>query len=314
MKNYKSRSNSEESLLKLSIFVTVLMASTNVVVGMMTGSSSIVFEGFYSYLDAGMTTLSLIVVKLISRDVLEEDYGERKRYFQFGFWHFEPMVLAFNSVILIFATLYEFLMSLLTVISGGHSIDFEHAVIYSLITACICLTMGIYEKKRNREIKSDFVELDARSWIVGGFILLSVVIAFLFGIFLRNSSYSWTLPYVDPMVLMYICLFILPTSIYTMKSATFEIFQMTPPELDIQIREALYPIVVRHGFLDFYTYVTKIGRSRIIEVYLIVPKNYPIKSIESLDIIRNEIGNVIGGFGEERWLTISFTTQKRWAI
>ncbi|AKK20401.1 cation transporter [Candidatus Liberibacter africanus] len=314
MQNYKARSKSEESLLKLSICVTILMASANLIVGVITGSSSIVFDGFYSYLDAGMTTLSLIVAKLISRDVLEENYSERKRYFQFGFWHFEPIVLAFNSIILIFVTLYEFLVSIMTVISGGHDINFEKAVIYSFIAACVCFAMGTYERRCNRDIKSDFIALDAKSWIVGGFLLLAVVIVFLCGISLRDGIYDWLIPYVDPVVLMSICLFILPTAIYTMKSATFEIFQMTPIDLDIQVRESLYPIVVRHGFIDFYTYVTKVGRSRFIEIYLIVPPHYPINRIESLDAIRHEVGGAVGGLGEERWLTISFTTQKKWAI
>ncbi|ACT56967.1 cation transporter [Candidatus Liberibacter asiaticus] len=314
MQNYKARSKSEESLLKLSICMTIFMASVNLIIGTITNSSSIVFDGFYSYLEAGMTALSLLVAKLIARDVSKVDYRERERYFQFGFWHFEPMVLAFNSVILICVALYEFLISILNIISGGHDINFEKAVIYSCVASFICLMMGVYENRCNREIKSDFIALDAKSWIVAGYLLLAVVIAFLCAMLLRDSAYDWIIPYVDSMVLMFICLFILPSAICTMKSATFEIFQMTSPDLDSQVREALYPIVIRHGFLDFYTYVTKVGRSRIIEIYLIVPAHYPIKRIASLDAIRHEIGNAIGGLGEERWLTISFTTQKKWAI
>ncbi|ADR52320.1 cation diffusion facilitator family transporter, putative [Candidatus Liberibacter solanacearum CLso-ZC1] len=314
MQDYKARSKSEERLLKLSIGVTILMASANLIVGIITDSSSIVFDGFYSYLDAGMTTLSLLVVRLISRDTLEVDNGERKRYFQFGFWHFEPMVLAFNSIVLICVTFYEFIISILNIISGGHNIDFEKAVLYSIVASIICFIMGLYERRCNKHIKSDFIALDAKAWIVAGLLLLAIVFAFICGILLKSSAYHWIVFYVDSIVLMGICLFIIPSAIYTMKCATFEIFQMTPPELDLQVREVLYPIVIRHGFLDFYTYVTKTGRARVIEIYLIVPLHYPIKRISSLDAIRYEIGEAIGGLGEERWLTISFTSQKRWAI
>ncbi|MBA5724199.1 cation diffusion facilitator family transporter [Candidatus Liberibacter sp.] len=314
MHDYKARSKSEQWLLKLSISITILIASTNLIFGFFSGSFSIVFDGFYAFFDAGITALSLLVAKLISQDALESNPNEGRRYFQFGFWHLEPMVLALNSILMLFGTFYAFAHSISSLVSGGSDVSFNQAILYSAIAGSICLIMGFYEKKCNRTIQSDFLVLDARAWIVAGIILYTLVIAFFCGFFLENSAYSWLSLYIDPLILIVISLFVFSSSVRVMKRAMFEIFQMTPPDFDMQVKKAIYPIVIRHGFLDFYTYVTKIGRSRFIEIHLIVPLHYPIKSVASLDEIRQEIGDAIGGFEQNRWLTISFTTQKRWAV
>ncbi|AHA27781.1 cation diffusion facilitator family transporter [Candidatus Liberibacter americanus] len=313
MQDYKSRSNSEEWLLKLSIIFTILIASTDLIVGLFSGSFTIVFDGFYSYLDAIITFLSLFVSKLISKDALESNINGR-RYFQFGFWHLEPMVLAFNALMLTFGILYALIKSIFTIMSEGHDVIFVQAVIYSMIASVLCFAMGIYENRCNYVIKSDFIALDAKFWIASGVNLAAVFFVFLFGMLLKDSDYNWITPYIDTFVLISTCLFILPSTIRTIKRSLFEVFQVAPLDLDLEVRNALYPIVDRHGFLDAYTYVTKTGRSRIIEIHIIVPLNYPIKGVESLDAIREEIGDVVGGIKEERWLTISFTTQKKWAF
>ena len=43
------------------------------------------------------------------------------------------------------------------------------------------------------------------------------------------------------------------------------------------------------------------------ELYFIVPKNLPLKTIETWDSIRDEVGEAIGNEGDDRWLTIAFT-------
>ncbi|MGG2476173.1 cation transporter, partial [Rhizobium sp. BR5] len=55
-------------------------------------------------------------------------------------------------------------------------------------------------------------------------------------------------------------------------------------------------------------------RGRQIELFFIVPKNWPPRRLEEWDAIRDEIGNALGGEGTDRWLTIVFTTDEEWAV
>ena len=49
------------------------------------------------------------------------------------------------------------------------------------------------------------------------------------------------------------------------------------------------------------------------ELYFIVPKDWPPKTIETWDSIRDEVGEAIGNEGHDRWLTIAFTANPDWA-
>jgi predicted Co/Zn/Cd cation transporter (cation efflux family) len=59
--------------------------------------------------------------------------------------------------------------------------------------------------------------------------------------------------------------------------------------------------------------VAKVGRATQVELYFIVPKGLPPRSVEGWDRMRDEIGAVIGGEGPDRWLTIAFTADVAWA-
>mgnify|MGYP002640684545 FL=1 len=94
----------EQNLLKLSIAVTIVVAAIGVVFGLLSGSLSIVFDGVFAAIDAAMSGLALFVSRLVSR------VGDNRR-FQFGYWHIEPMVLAFNGGTLMLLCFYAFLNS-----------------------------------------------------------------------------------------------------------------------------------------------------------------------------------------------------------
>jgi predicted Co/Zn/Cd cation transporter (cation efflux family) len=51
----------------------------------------------------------------------------------------------------------------------------------------------------------------------------------------------------------------------------------------------------------------------MIEIYLIVPRTMEIGTVDRLDSIRAEIGDEIGDAGPDRWLTIAFTGDVKWA-
>lgn len=71
--------------------------------------------------------------------------------------------------------------------------------------------------------------------------------------------------------------------------------------------------VGRHGLQSYRAYVAKVGRSREIELYFIVPTTMAARTIAEWDALRDEIGEAIGGEGLDRWLTVVFTGDPEWA-
>jgi len=295
----------EQRVLRQSIAVTVIVASFGVVFGLLSGSLSIVFDGVFSAIDAAMSGLALFVSRLVTRT------GDDRR-FQFGYWHIEPMVLAFNGGTLMLLCFYAFLNAVDSFLAGGRLLAFDWAIAYAVIVCAICFGMFFYEQRRNRRIGSDFLRLDAQSWLMSATITSALLVAFGVAIAAQGTQSERLMPYVDPVVLAVLTPGLVFVPIRTVRKALQEILLITPPELDRQVREIMEQIVKKYDFRSFTSYVAKVGRAQFIEIHIAVTPDWPLTSIAAADSIRREIADAIGGEGPQRWLTIDFTADPRW--
>ena len=299
------RGATEQGVLKASIVATVTIGAIGVVFGVLTGSLSIMFDGVFGAVDASMTLLALQVSRLIA--------GAPSRRFQMGFWHIEPLVLAFNGALLTVICGYAFVNAVGALIGGGHDLAFDWALAYAAVTVVICLAMLLYVRAANRAIGSALLALDVKSWLMSCLISASLLIAFLIAWAIGGTRFeSWS-PYADPAILAVLALCLIPLPLATVVSAAKQVLLVAPPTLDARVRDAAEAAVARHGFLGCRTYVAGVGRSQVIEVYLIVPPDRPIGLIAELDAVREELGAAIGEGGRDRWLTIAFTGDPKWA-
>jgi cation diffusion facilitator family transporter len=295
----------EQRLLKLSIAVTIGVASVGVLFGLLSGSMSIVFDGVFSAIDAAMSVLALIVSRLVSR------VADNRR-FQFGYWHIEPMVLAFNGGTLMLLCFYAFLNSIDSLLAGGRQLNFDWAMAYAAAVGVVAFGMFFYARHRNRQIGSDFVRLDVQSWLMSAAITSALLLAFAVAWGLEGTRYAHLTPYADPLILAVLSLILVFVPIHTVRRALTEILLITPPELDVRVRQVLDEVVARYGFKTYTSYVAKVGRAQFIEIHVAVPPESPIDSVGEADAIRREIAEAIGGEGPHRWITIDFTADPRW--
>ncbi len=295
----------EQRLLKLSIAVTIGVALVGVVFGLLSGSMSIVFDGVFSAIDAAMSGLALFVSRLVTR-VTEN------RRFQFGYWHIEPMVLAFNGGTLMLLCFYAFLNASGSFLDGGRRLDFDWAMAYAAAVGVVAFGMFFYARHRNRRIGSDFVRLDVQSWLMSAAITSALLLAFAVAWALEDTRYAHLTPYADPLILAVLSLILVFVPIRTVRKALQEILLITPPDLDARVREVMDGVIARHGFKTYTSYVAKVGRAQFIEIHVAVPPESPIDSVGEADALRREIAEAIGGEGPHRWLTIDFTADPKW--
>lgn len=306
--------NDERGVLRTSIAVTLFIASIGIGFGLASGSFSIMFDGVYSLVDAVMGLVSLLVVNLIMSYSAAGGLSDRLRErFSMGFWHLEPMVLALNGIMLIGVALYALVNALGSILEGGRQLEFGLAIVYALITLIACATVAVVEMRANRRIDSDFVRLDVKGWFMSAGITAALLMAFCLGYFVQGTQWQWISPYIDPAILAIVCLIIIPIPVSTVRRAISDIFLVTPPELKRHVDEVAKATTERHGFTSHRSYAARIGRSRAIELYFLVPMDAPAKPVAEWDAIRDEIGHAIGNAGPDRWLTIVFTSDPAWA-
>lgn len=305
---------SEQGLLRTSIAVTLFIASIGIAFGLASGSFSIVFDGVYSLVDASMSGLSLMVVRLITSHASSLQMSRKLRErFTMGFWHLEPMVLALNGILLSGVAIYALINAVSSLLEGGRHLEFGIAMVYAALTVTACVSIAVIEGKANRKLRSDFVAMDVKGWVMSASITAALLIAFCFGYAVQGTSLEWVSPYIDPAVLALVCLVIVPLPMSVVRQALADIFLVTPGDLKQHVDAVAQAFVERHGLQSYRAYVAKVGRSREIELYFIVPPQMAAKTIEQWDAWRNEIGEAIGGEGPNRWLTVVFTGDPEWA-
>jgi cation diffusion facilitator family transporter len=294
----------EQRVLKISIAATLLLAVTGIVFGLSSGSLAIVFDGMENMVDTGMTLLALLVTRLLRS-------GSTRR-FQYGYWHVEPLVLVFNGSTLVLLCLYALVNAIGSLLSGGRELNFDSAFFFALLMAVLSIVMYFYIRHMNIKLKSEFLKLDTQSWLLSASVSSSLLIAFGIAALMDQTSYTHLTPYVDPFVLALLsaCLFFVPLK--SIRDAMGDIFLIAPFDLDEKVRNFLDKLIIREGFKKYSSYVAKIGRAQFIEIHIVLPLNYPIKGVESLDAIRHEIGKALGENDAELWLTAAFTTEEHW--
>ena len=311
---WRLRADTEQGLLRISVTVVVLFAALGIVMGLLSGSFAIVFDGVYSLIDACMTMVGLLVARLIAASTAgglrNQQLVER---FTMGFWPLEPIVPGVDALLLTGAAIYALIHAVDSLMTGGRELQFGLAMAYAAATTAVSFAMWLLQLRANRRIRSGFVALDAKGWLMSALLAGALLVAFAGGWFVEGTALDWITPYIDPAVLVLVCLVIIPMPLGTIRQALADILLVTPPDLKQHVDEVAREVVARHGFVDYRAYVARIGRGRQIELVFIVPRGWPAKTVEQWDRLRDEVGEAIGGDLRNRWLTVEFSADPEWA-
>lgn len=294
----------EERLLATSMATTIVFAVASISFGLWLGSKSVTFDGFYDLIDAAMTGIALLTVRLIAR-------GDDRR-FQYGYWHLEPMLALLNGLVLSFACIYAFLDGLNGLLGGGRDVQFGLGAIYSALSSALSFGMFAYVRRSARNLESQMLDVDSRSWLMGGVLSAGLCISFVIGGALAHSGAAWLAPYVDPMILVIVAICLAPFPAITLWRASHDILMIAPTELDQKARELAAEIAHQYGFSSFSSHVVRSGRQQFIEIGFVAPSGQTTMSFEQLDNIRREIAVAMGGLSPGYWLTVDFTADERW--
>lgn len=305
---------SEQTVLRVSIAATIFMAGFGILFGLLARSSAIVFDGVYELTDAVMTVLALLVARLIAASNAGGQVPARLvERFTMGFWHLEPIVLGLNGMLLLAAATYALINAIDSFMAGGRHMLFDYAIVYALVSLVTELGMAVFATRANRTIGSQFVALDARAWVMSASMSVAWLAAFVFGAMAERTHLAWIVPYIDPVVLAVVCVAVIPLPIGTVRQALADILLVTPADLKHHVDTVAQEVVQRLGFVGYRAYVARVGRGRQIDLYFIVPTEWPARRLEEWDQLRDEIDAQLGGEDPDMWLTIVFTTDPEWA-
>lgn len=299
----------EQQTLKVSLIGILIVAALGIGFGLVSGSFAILFDGVFSLVDAVMSVVSITLAGLIAKSASNALSRRTQDRFTMGFWHFEPIVLAVNALLMMSVAAYALFQAIAALMTGGRDVEFGPAVLYAAVVVVLCVVIALIEHRANKTIDSALVAMDVKGWIMAGGVTGALLMAFLIGMLIDGTDAEWAMPYVDPAVLALVALVLLPLPFSTLRKAVAEISLVTPPELKRRAEKAASEVAEAEGFSEYRVYASQQGRARTIDVVFYVPEHRGLRSLEDWDRVRDQTRSQLDGDDPHSWITVTFTTK-----
>lgn len=267
----------------------------------------IIFDGLYSFISVLLTMLSIYINNFMAKKELDK--------YPFGKYILEPMVIALKSLIIAGMCLYSLIEAIQEIVHGGSSVEYSSALIYSVVSVLGCGVVYLFMKKKGEKISSEMVKIEASQWLMDTLLSIAVLVGFVIAMILRNTRFSGLNVYIDPMMVIVVSIVFIKMPVQSFIDSFKEILCVKAND---EINDDIYLIVKEiekeYNFEDSISRVSKIGGELRIEIDFIYNEESKLKDLDQMDCVREEVYNAIKHIDYKKWLNVSFTGDKKWAI
>ena len=297
----------ENKILKISMVGALFFALFGIAWGWTAQSEMIIFDGLYSFISLALTMLSLYINNFIAKKELDK--------YPFGKYILEPLVISFKSLIIGGMCLYSLIGAIQDVVHGGNTVEYGSALIYSIVSVIGCGGVYIFMKKKGDKISSELIKVEASQWLMDTLLSIGVLVGFVIAMILRNTRFSGLNVYIDPMMVIMVSVVFIKMPVQSFINAFKEILCVNA---DDEINDDIYLIVKEiekeYKFEDSISRVSKIGGELRIEIDFIYNEESKLKDLDQMDCVREKVYDAIKHIDYNKWLNVSFTGDKKWAI
>lgn len=242
-------------------------------------STSMMFDGMYSFIQSFFILLSGYVVKLISR-------SDNDKY-QFGYGAFEPFFIVIRTMCLMFMNLVLIYGSVMDLLSGGYKVNAPIAISVTAFSAVVCFFVWLFLVKKGKVLSSPLLKAEAKSWLNDTLLSIAVLVSFFIMDILEKTGHSNIANYVDPLITIMFIVVLIPGLAKEILDSTRELLGIAPPpEVQEKLEVIIEKYVATYDFDDYEIYSQKQGRTVTSIIHIRIKKETPVMF---LDKVRKEI-------------------------
>ena len=297
----------ENKILKLSVIGALFFALFGIAWGWAIKSDMIIFDGLYSFISVVLSMLSLYINNYMAKRDFEK--------FPFGKHILEPIVISIKSLIIAIMCSYSLIEAIKTLMNGGNSLEFGLALIYSIVSVLGCGIISFYMKEQEKKINSELIKAECTQWFMDTALSTAVLVGFIIAMVLAGTKLKSLNLYIDPFMTIVVSLVCIRIPIKTFIESFKEVICVKAND---EINDDIYVLVKgieeEYNFEESITRVSKVGRELRIEIDFVYNKDSKLKTLDQMDNVREEINDAIKHIDYNKWLNVSFTGNKKWAV
>jgi cation diffusion facilitator family transporter len=307
MSDKKEASRAEQQTLRISIYGVVILAVGSIAYGLFLESDVVILNGIFSLLSLIGSGLSLLAARLVVQP--------ENRRFPFGYSHLEPLVLSVNSFMVLLICLYALINGIERIRAGGNAVAAEGVIWFGLVSGAVSLGIYLHARRVARRIDSPLIEADAREWLIDFGFSMVTLLGFAVLLFLEEPARGVWARYADPVMVSAMALLAVPLPLQVLRRSLREVLLMSDVEDEVarRLEGAMEEIRSEHDIARYVHHVVKTGRTRFIEVDIVVGPNFALQTVAEQDRLRESIWRALGLSPDEAWLSICVTGDPRWA-
>lgn len=297
----------EHHLLKVSVYGALLFAIFAIVWGVFVHSKIILFDGVYSLISVGLSSISLVTAAYMQK----QDFDR----FPYGKEMIEPVIILGKFLVITILCLFSMFSGISTLLSGGQEVSAGSGLIYSFLATLGCYLFYFFLKKKKDSIESGLVEAEAQQWLMDTYLSLAVLMGFLLAYGMGFTQYDYLMPYMDPLMVVLVSGYFLKVPITNMGRQIKEVLDMKAEDKYMALcKKIVDGIESKYGFSESFLRVSKSGTKLFIEIDFVVAPGGWQPSLEDQDLIRQEIVDQMRPISLKKWLNVAFTMDRKWAI
>jgi len=295
-----------KKVLKRSVIFIIIYTIIALIVGFLTSSQVIIFDGIFNLAGVALTYLSIFALKFINKpDNLNYPFGKET---------FEPFIAITQYFIILYICITTITSSVRIILDGGHIVNTIYGILYGFITAGYSIGVYIYLKiiTKNQITSIGKVELD--QWKFGCFLSIGIFIGFGISWIMEKTVLAEYSYYTDPILTILITLIFCKTAIFAIKGCVRELLMAKPSEDIVKlINKNLETFNTNYGLSNHVLRLGKVNNKLIIEIAYIINTKSKMDSIMMQDQIRIDLTQKLSEIPYEKWINVTFTGDKKWA-
>lgn len=303
----KKSSLTQSSLIFSAVFALVF-ALSGFIIGFIVDSQMILFDGMYSLISFALSLMSVFALRFKNK-------AKPKRY-PFGASNIEAIVIIFKFSIILILVIASMVHAINTIIHGGNSPDFGVGVLYAFVSTIVCVAISMLLKKVAQNKQSALVLAEANQWVFDSVTSLTVFLSFLVAqAMIHFDFFSYFVGYIDPLLVALLGLYLMRTPIASIKKQIHYLLEAAPNEKVMKrLNSIVKDIEKKYRMKESFVRATAGNGSLFLEIDFVVSDSQDQFSISQQDLIREEIFNSIKQLSHDNWITVAFTSDRKWAI